>query len=762
MDVIGNETLDDQAFESEVRRICHYLWPSTTDPTAEMLGERERDGVFRTDSETAFVEATTSLQKDKAKKDITKLHELVAREQKKDSSKAVHGWFVTKEDPTAHQVEVQKKYQSTVKILSFAQLQSRVINSAKYLEFRRNYRFGSVRDPRDDNYDVSSEYVPIDLLEHANQNSLTIKQMARDVSEGHRFILLGDYGTGKSMTLRELFKRLAALYYKDRTRKFPLAINLRDHQGQEDPDEALHRHAKKIGFGYPGDLVRAWRLGYCAILLDGFDELSTARWTGNLDQFRQARHRAATLIRKFVDETPRDVPIVIAGRGNYYSTISELRSAIGVTSQFRQLTMTEFTGAQIRQFLDKQGWAEAIPDWFPSRPLLLGYLASRGLLEGALHLHDVRDRAFGWIALLEKICEREAKSELGIDQEQVLGLLARAASYARASADGAGPLVPAQLVSIFSEVCGYEPDESGLTAIQRLPGLGVDEAELNSRRFVDQDLLAAAQSIDVVSYIQNPYQEIQPAPENWSHTLSSFGIDVLAARLENVGVTGKQLAASVDAIKQKYFDADSLISDCVRAGMSTDSPPNGADVAIKEVVVDTLVIATDAADWSNVTFSDSLIDRIDVDGPIKLKLAPRLLNCVIGNVSGIQQNSVGDWLGACEVGSVESASVTTDNLLQMQVPMGVSVVLSILKKIYMQPGRGRLESAMFRGLDDFAKSLVPKALELVRKHDYAYAGKVSGRTAWFPLKDKRAQAIRLLQDPRGNLGNELLSEAANF
>src|SRR5207249_3112274 len=116
--------------------------------------------------------------------------------------------------------------------------------------------------------------------------------------------LLGDYGAGKSATMRQLFLDLAHKFWHNKTLTFPILLNLRDHHGQTDPVEALERHARKVGFSDPSALVRAWRGGFAVLLLDGFDEIAAAGWAGKTKTLKELRYRSMELVRSFVRDSP--------------------------------------------------------------------------------------------------------------------------------------------------------------------------------------------------------------------------------------------------------------------------------------------------------------------------------------------------------------------------------------------------------------------------------------------------------------------------
>jgi hypothetical protein len=262
-------------FETEVRRVARELWPEAEYDGALVVEGRERDGIFETEECVHIVECTVSRAQQKAKDDAQKLVNLAKKLQPKHPQKAIKCWFITREEPSPDQrTAIKEKYNSVV-ALSFAQFQSKLIDVGSYLSLRMNYPFGSVRDPANPSSREEIEYISMDLVEVSTQVPWSVTEIQQALLQAKRFIVFGDYGSGKSMTLRELFRELRAAYLKNKTVRFPLYINLRDHFGQMNPAEVLERHARNIGFPHPSHLVRAWRAGYVTLLIDGFDELTT-------------------------------------------------------------------------------------------------------------------------------------------------------------------------------------------------------------------------------------------------------------------------------------------------------------------------------------------------------------------------------------------------------------------------------------------------------------------------------------------------------
>lgn len=101
---------ENQQFEDEVRRIARALWPSAEFSGAAIMEGKEIDGVFETEDVIHIVEATTSRRKEKAQQDTTKLSKLINVHKGKSGTRAVRGWFITRDEPTADQRKVAEKY----------------------------------------------------------------------------------------------------------------------------------------------------------------------------------------------------------------------------------------------------------------------------------------------------------------------------------------------------------------------------------------------------------------------------------------------------------------------------------------------------------------------------------------------------------------------------------------------------------------------------------------------------------------------------
>jgi len=92
--------------------------------------------------------------------------------------------------------------------------------------------------------------------------------------------------------------------------------------------------------------------------------------------------------------------------------------------------------------------------------------------------------------------------------------------------------------------------------------------------------------------------------------------------------------------------------------------------------------------------------------------------------------------------------------------MGEKVLLTILKKIFIQSGSGRKENALLRGLDHNSRRLVPDILRLLQSEGVIVPYRRGGldMTIWLPERGKMARVARIIESPR-TCGDDLLKKA---
>ncbi len=678
-------------FEQRVRFVARALWHLPAGGgAAESYGTNQIDCVCRTEDIVHLVECTTDRSLQKVIKQIEKLLNAQRDEQRRGNTAKL--WIVTFFEPTSEQRTVARK--DTVTILSLEQFESRLLQAEAYLNLRWKYPFGSATDPDSDGPILpDDEYVPLPLTDVGSGHSFDVDSVADLLEKSGKVLLTGPYGAGKSLTLREIFKRLRGRWFNRESGVIPVALNLRDHWGQPDVDEALRRHAAKIGFEHPDQLVRAWNAGRLVILLDGFDELAAQTVRVGPEATKRARRDALRLVRAFTRHTA--VGVLVTGRDHYFDRDAEMFASLGVSPGATVLEVGEFTEEQAAVYLRRKRRPDAqLPTWLPRKPLLLGYVAAQKLLDKVLAIDGAHGPAYAWDQFLDRICVRDAAMADDIEPAAVRKILEHLATRTRESASGSGPLYDADLAGAYRAVTSFEPLENSMVLLQRLPGLTAREQEMGARSFVDPEMTDALRAGAVASFIVNPFVSIGREP--FRHCLSEFGCSVVALLTERAGVVEGQYRV---AAQQAYgrWGQPTLAMDCLISGalrmQEAGIGCNGLEIA--EAYID--VLDLDEVRFDGLAMESCAIETLRLGELGSTGLSMR--KCLFGRVEGVSSmRGLPEWIAEASVDTFDDAH-TNAAILKLDLPVPVRVLLTIIRKLFVQKGSGRKESALHRGLD---------------------------------------------------------------
>lgn len=734
-----------RTFEEEVRRVARLLWPAPSFQGAVIQDNRERDGLFITEDTIHVLEATTLRTKAKAQEDIDKTSKLVSRLRKENPDKVVKGWFVTKDDLTADQNQVASQYKRTVQAIPFKDFLSRLVDARTYLTFREKCAFGSVADPVTNHFDVPRDsYVAPSFFNEIESTTVDLGRFS-DValSDSSRTILLGDFGAGKSMALRELFFRAAADFYNGKSSRFPVYLNLRNHIGQDSPVEALIREATNTGYGKYDDLVKAWRADLTVVILDGFDELVTPAWTQRATQLREHRAACTKLVAAFVKDSPALTPVVISGRLSYFGSQREMERAIRLNGVYNSFRLNDFTRAQASQLLTKLRLQTRLPDWLPSRPLLLGYLAAYAAGKDVdIAITDVGP-AEGWDYLLDRICIRESEIHNGLYAEYIRRLLERIGTKGRYASDITSPISQKEIAASFREIFERDPNDSNLGMLMRLPGLVAADGQNDERRFVDSDYAHICAAGDVHQFVLTS-SNTQTSPfEQCRTNIQPIGADFIVSKLKLAERSASMLHAAVDALSNKpklaYLKGDLTI---VLA--ASDAPERDRWTIVDDASIETLDVRQAPPAFRKIRLAHSAISTLEIDEANPDGI-PQFQGCIIDTVRGPPNGAGLDkWLNDTTVERFEFEPMTNNAILDLDIPVAVRVGLTALRKLYLQPGGGRQENAFQRGLKPAQKPLVPAVLEAIVSCGYASLSSRGSETIYLKNSDRISDVHEIL------------------
>jgi len=752
MALIDYKTESGPEFEERGLALARALHDPMGAQGAIMFRGKERDGLFASHDSVHAYEFTTWGTRDKAVKDGGKLAELLKAigGQADHRYKSRTGWFVTRDEPSAEQrtavQQIASRTGEQVIAISIKTLLQRLCDSESYIQRRDNGLFGSAGVGAGS----SPANVPVDFVRPSTER-ISMDELTDALLDGKHTLLTGNFGAGKSHSLRELYKKLRRLHFKQgKLTPFPVHINLRDCAGLKTPAEILRRHAEEVGFDNPDGLISSWRAGVCVLLLDGFDEVVPTRWLGGAADLKNVRWNALSPIRRLVLETPDGTGIIVAGRSHYFSGFSEMADALGFKGH-ETLHVPDFDETQLAEFISQAAPGFVVPDWVPMRPLLLTYL-----LKNAKDLDGIRDagtRASGWISFFDAMCAREAEMFTGVRPETIQAIISRVALLARSRGNATGPIDSDLLRLAYEHINGVQPDEEGIQLLMRLPGLENSNAASGdeSRVFADGDLADTAYALDLAQYVVSPYDDNHPllSAASWLHASGDLGIEVAVEYLRSNQAAAGVVRGAIIA-RTRADKSDAVMADLVRiiAEFDDSNVPINPSPRIAGVYFEEFRL-TDAVFMQDVLFDECLFDRVDFSQVDSSTTLPSFNECLIGHADGIAMLPPHflERLGSTTIEHFAPSAQTTAGILQINVDKESQIALTVLRKIFGLSGSARKEGALSRGLPLASRPLVPGVLDEMVSQGWLFRANSGNTTLYVGSKEMRKEASRVLDAP---------------
>lgn len=753
-----------ELFEQKVRAIARSLWSAEPgEGSPELIDGKERDIIIRNEDVTYYIECTMLPSKDKAVKDCQKLSNY--RETELRKGRVVSCWFITEKEPTADQHSVAKS--KRVRCMSLSQLRTKLINAEDYINCRNNYPFGSARDPDKDDSDrlsgITYQPVKLHISEVAasiasKEHSATIEDIGQLLTRNTQVALLGDFGMGKSIAIYNIFKFLAKKCRKDALSPVPVVLNLRDHWGQENPSEALMRHARNIGFRRPEQLVRAFNAGQLSIILDGFDEIVRQSWSNKDKESAKSRRKSAVrLVKMFSERSRGNFGLLAAGREHFFDTHNdrqEMVDALGLSDKAIAVSLREFSEAELESFLKARHIDEAVPAWIPRRPLLLAKLTSKDLQEIIIKTAD-REPADAWDELINAVCERESKIHEDLDAQSIRRVIENLATEVRLTPSGLGPITETMLVKAFREETEANPDHAVLPLLGRLPGLSARDAQVGTRMFIDDQMVDVLRAKYVKDFV-NGFLRLSDKTSgsnriiDWQIGLGDVGIQFVANQTSKMHTPNGAQAVLLNQIKKISNNSDfgTLCADCVNAALriaiDEEKEIDYQGAVVSQGSFSTLDLSNEIS-IKNLTIKDSIINRLHIGG---VNTQVTFKNCLVNQLDGIShQKSLPEWLDITveKFGAPETnASILADKNIDIQI----KILTIALRKLYLQRGSGRKESAFYRGgIPPNSQKLVQSVLAELRRADLARSIVAKNETIWVPVMSQSVRAQSIIHAP---------------
>jgi len=656
------------------------------------------------------------------------------------SGKYIKAFIVVRGNASSTIINNAEKH--SVLVLSISSFAAILIEYDKYYSARMKAPFGSAIDPQTGEIDKIS-YVPV--LYKNKEFSKTFKpaEIADQILLGKSVILLGEYGSGKSRCIAEVFAELVKRWGDSFT--FPFAINLRECWGMQTAEEIVRRHITKIdATEIEAAAVRVLRRGSGVFLLDGFDEMGSQAWSSDEVKLRTLRSAALRGVRDIVNDSGRGC--LIAGREHYFSSFDEMIDALGVKRSNTLILHVddEFTIEQMEEYFEAAKINIALPNWLPRRPLICQTIAQLDSDDIGRMFSEQSHEAEFWEYFINVVCKRDARINEAFDPEIILAVYIELARQSRTKQMAVGPFSLRDLQTAFEMAVGQPPTEDASVMLQRLPSLGRIGAESTDRQFVDMYILDGLRARDVARLpSQSETSRAKTFEEQWVNPLGVLGQRVLALHISRrpdafMSIAGRS-ASSSNAI---------LAADIVSSFFHTGR----ADVDFKGLHIRGAVFGNlnfELALCRNLHISNSIFEQLVL--PSSPPIDVEIRSSSAGSVAGVASfEGLPRWAKLDSVDEFDSVQ-TVARIRIAGLDPAHEVLVAIIKKTFFQKGTGRKEDALLRGFGTGGSAkMAGKILNLLVREKILDTFRGDEGTVYTPVRPEAHRMNRMLNELRSS------------
>ena len=616
-------------------------------------------------------------------------------------------YFVCLFEPTTAMIQAGAEHHITV--ISQLAYEKQFFDYSAYLAARTQRQFGSSVHPLTGSPD-DTKYISVKYEFETLGKEYDIPNIAKLINSGGMIVLTGEYGSGKSRCLREVFFELTRA---EKYSAYLFAIDLKMTWGLQTGEEIVRRHFDSLGLSTLADFaIRAFHNGNVKLLLDGFDEVGSQAWSDDPATLKQIRRDSLRGVRDLIRNSGGG--ILVAGREHYFNSNEEMMSCLGMEASTAVVgkCKQEFDEEQLEAFLNAiTREVVVVPEWLPRRPLMCQAIASLKDEELKILLQDQHGDIGFWNAFIDILCKREARIREILEESTIKSILMYLARLTRSKGLNVGPISYSEIQDAFEFVLGTHPVEEASVILQRLPGLGRTSRESDDRQFIDTYIVDGLRALDLAGSVSN--FDFGLSREVWTNPLQHLGQRVFASEIEQ----------------------HQLEDDALKYAQQVSQGPNNTCAA--DIVSGLLLLDRESVDFLSIVIQEADIAYFDLshvdaqnlrlDSCIIMNLVfpsrpittVEISNCQIDKAYGVAgPQGVPDWTTNTEITAFESVA-TVAAIKNINLSPQHRVLVTILKKTFFQPGGGRQEGALLRGLgqvdrhgytDNILKMLISEGL----------------------------------------------------
>ena len=726
-----------QDFEKRIRNIASYRW--NCNAVAETIAGVKCDCILKPQPDHwIIVEITEECNLEKIRTDIAKLFSV--RNALFLKNVYCHCYIVTKSKPTDSMRSTGTEQNIHVK--SAEEFQNEYFEYSNYIYIRNKKQFGSLINI-DTGEPENNIYVDVSYLDKKTGKELRVNNIIELLKKGKKIILKGDFGLGKSRCVKQIFDELTTDPMQN---PYTIAINLRDHWGAKRAVEILSRHFDELGLD-DKNFIKSFEQPNTIYLLDGFDELGTQSWSSDVRKMQHMREVSVCALKDLIGRVQGGV--LITGREYYFNSDKELLNCLGLPED--QTTILEchheFTDSELLAFISKnipdainKKELDTLPTWLPKRPLviqlLLKYASDIFSIDYALD-----DICGFWYAFLSKICGREAKIYPALNPEIIRSVLLHLANHTRFSAGNTGPITQNDLSDAFIKAAGFSPTDESSIMLQRLPSLGRINADSPDRQFLDSFILNGLRAESIIQLSKSWDPAVLSA--DWKNPLDQTGLSILS---EYISKDAKRIDSFLTMARNASFSANKVLAaDIVSALCLLDvDSMDFKDLYISGGYFSHL--SFEGKEIARLSISESIIEKIDLTNS-KLSDSVKFSECIISAAYGIaSRKSIPTQIVNCEIEHFEMLATTT-LIKKARLSESQKLFVEMLRKIFFQPGAGRKEAALLRGMGAAANKQLGEKI-LSKLLDEKIITRIKGDEGYIykPVRSETGRIDKMLTD----------------
>ena len=678
-----------------------------------------------------FVEITEDRTLGKVRSDVNKL--VIAKAAAVAGGYIARCFCVVNGPVTPAMVEAGKPHH--IRVLSIEQFTKIFFDFRSYQIARLQAAFGSSINPITGEIDAT-EYVPVTYKVEGRKADASSRDVADWLRQGRKVIVLGEYGTGKSRCVREVYRHLGE--GSENTFCYPMAIDLRRSWGLEEGSELIRRHIKQLGLGpsVEAGAVRAFNMGAFAVLLDGFDEIGSQAWSNDGAKLKAIRAQSLAGVKDLV--TRNKAGVLVTGREHYFPNAEEMFSALGLSASDTIVlrVKNEFTDTELLEYFRHRNIDVEIPEWLPRRPLICQTISDLAAEQFESMFGEEGNEVAFWSHFIQVLCERDARIHVSFDAQTIFQLFMQLARVTRSKPADVGPISLTELQKAFEVVTGSAPVEEASVMLQRLPSLGRISPESNDRQFVDIYILDGLRAKDVAAACLSDEEFTNISSARWNNSLDDLGQRVLAGE-ERPNDHAKLEFARKAANSGNIVLASDLVASLTR---SSGEPVDFSSLTIEQG--DFRFFSLSERPLKRLTLKDCYFGELAL--PVMSATQVAILDCSTPRVTGVTSASaLPTWVKGLEAEQFDSVE-SVSRIRKIGLGPAHEILITIIRKTFFQKGAGRKEEALLRGLGTVAsKATSAKVLNAMKSEGLLTSFRGDEGEVYAPVRThtKRMQLI---------------------